>query len=336
VSRARRAALWLALAVAAGAARGAAAHPLAPSLLEIRLEPEGTAEVRFKTPSLRPAGTAIEPVLPAHCQPLGDPLVRAEGTGTVFETRVDCGALGLVGQTVGFTGLAESSTNALLRIELPGGRAVRAALHGGRPTLVVPGEPGWRETARDYLALGFGHILGGADHLLFVAGLMLLVRGARMLVETITAFTVGHSVTLSLAALGLARAPAELLDVAIAASILWLAVEISLGGGEGARRSAWRRPRSMALGFGLLHGFGFAGALAQVGLPAGDIPLALASFNLGIEAGQLCFVAGLILLASALRSLHAPRPRWGSAAAAYTIGALASYWMFQRMAAWLV
>jgi hypothetical protein len=92
----------------------------------------------------------------------------------------------------------------------------------------------------------------------------------------------------------------------------------------------------MALGFGLLHGFGFAGALAQVGLPAGDIPLALASFNLGIEAGQLCFVAGLILLASALRSLHAPRPRWGSAAAAYTIGALASYWMFQRMAAWLV
>jgi hypothetical protein len=143
-------------------------------------------------------------------------------------------------------------------------------------------------------------------------------------------------VTLSLAALGFARVPPGPIEVGIALSILWLAVEISLRrAGAGAPASAWRRPRSMAAGFGLLHGFGFAGALAEVGLPARDVPLALGSFNVGIELGQLCFVALLVLLALALRRLHVPRPRWAAGAAAYAIGSLASYWMLQRVAALL-
>src|SRR5262249_33764830 len=150
------------------------------------------------------------------------------------------------------------------------------------------GAPSAWQTARDYIALGFEHILGGFDHLLFVTGLLLLVTSPRMLIETVTAFTLGHSITLSLAALGVVHVPTGPIEVGIAASIVWLGVEIvqqTLRPAAG----AWRKPRTLAAAFGLLHGFGFAGALAAVGLPQGDIPLALGSFNVGIELGQLCF-----------------------------------------------
>ena len=324
-------------ALALGAALGggpAAAHPLAPSLLDVRLAQDGTASVLFKTPSMRPTGTSIEPFLPPHCRELAPPAAREEGTAVVFETRVDCGGQGLVGHEVGFRGLAESGTNALLRVELPGGQVVRTVLHGGQPRLSVPAEPGWVETARDYLGLGFGHILSGIDHLLFVAGLLLLVSGARMLVETVTAFTIGHSLTLSAAALGWARVPSGPVEIAIAASILWLAVEVA-NRQAGAGTPAWRRPRSMAGGFGLLHGFGFAGALAEIGLPQNEIPLALASFNVGIELGQLAFVAVLVAAAWAARRVRLPLPDWGRTAAAYGIGSLAAFWTFERAASLL-
>ena len=322
------AALALAAALLAGPV---SAHPLAPSLLDVRLAPDGIAEVIFKTPSMRPTGTSIEPLLPAHCREVDVPRAREEGTAAIFELRFDCGESGLVGHEIGFTGLSESRTNALLRVELPDGQVVRTVLHGDQPRLRVPAEPGWIETARDYLGLGFGHILGGVDHLLFVAGLLLLVSGVRMLVETITAFTIGHSVTLSAAALGWAQVPSGPVEVAIAVSILWLAVEI-VSRRSGSPTSAWRRPRSMAGGFGLLHGFGFAGALSEIGLPQTEIPLALASFNVGIELGQLAFVGALIAAAWALRQVRLTLPDWSRTAAAYAIGSLAAFWMFERAA----
>jgi len=285
-------------------------------------------------PALRPAGTAIEPLLPEHCRPLGDPELTEEGSAALVRMRVDCGERGLVGTRLGFSGLGDSRTNALVRVELPGGFVQRAVLHGAAPTLEVSAVPSAWQTARDYAALGFEHILGGVDHLLFVLGLLVLVRGPRMLIETVTAFTLGHSVTLSLAALGFVHAPTGPIEVAIAASIVWLAVEITQP--SSARPSSpWRRPRTLAGGFGLLHGFGFAGALAEVGLPANDIPLALGSFNLGIELGQLCFVAALIAAYLALRRLQLPAAPWASRALAYTIGSLASFWMFQRAASLL-
>jgi hydrogenase/urease accessory protein HupE len=325
----------LALAAAlAGLAASARAHPLAPSLLDVRLGADGRAEVLFKTPALRPAGTSIEPLLPPHCAPLGEPEVAEQGSAALVRLRVDCGARGLIGARLGFSGLGDSRTNALVRVELPGGFVQRAVLHGGEPTLEVSGEPSAWQTARDYLALGFEHILGGLDHLLFVLGLLVLVSGARMLVETVTAFTLGHSVTLSLAALGFVRAPTGAIEVAIAASIVWLAVEIAQPPSD-RRASPWRRPRTLAGGFGLLHGFGFAGALAEVGLPAHDIPLALGGFNLGIELGQLCFVAVLIAAWATVRQLGVLAPAWGSRALAYAIGSLASFWMFERAASLL-
>jgi hypothetical protein len=327
----RHAALALLLA---GLAGGARAHPLAPSLLDVRLGPDGRAEVLFKTPALRPAGTAIEPVLPGHCRPLGEPEVAEEGSAAVVRMHVDCGERGLVGSRLGFSGLGDSRTNALVRVELPGGFVQRAVVHGGEPTVAVSGAPSAWQTARDYAALGFEHILGGIDHLLFVLGLLVLVRGARMLIETVTAFTVGHSVTLSLAALGFVRAPTGPIEVAIAASILWLAVEI-VQRSAGPPSSAWHRPRTLAGAFGLLHGFGFAGALAAIGLPPNDIPLALGSFNVGIELGQLCFVGVLVAAHALARRRGVLAPVWGERALAYAIGSLASFWMFQRAASLL-
>jgi hydrogenase/urease accessory protein HupE len=247
---------------------------------------------------------------------------------------VDCGERGLVGSRLGVGGLADSRTNALVRVELPGGFVQRGVVHGGAPTLEVTGAPSAWQTARDYAALGFGHIVGGIDHLLFMLGLLMLVRGTRMLVETVTAFTLGHSITLSLAALGFVHLPTRPIEVAIAGSIVWLAVELAQPPSPAPSRP-WRRPRTLAGAFGLLHGFGFAGALAEVGLPATDIPLALGSFNLGIELGQLCFALVLIPAHALARRLGLLAPQWSGRALAYAIGSLASFWMFQRAASLL-
>jgi hydrogenase/urease accessory protein HupE len=322
------------LALVAGATLGpgvTSAHPLAPSLLDLRVDASGRAEAVFKTPSLRPSGTSIEPVLPESCASVGEPSVSEEGSGTVFRMQLECAGESLVGQRIGFTGLDDSRTNALVRVELPDGHVVRRVLDGSEPLLSIPAAPSIWQTVREYLVLGAEHIAGGIDHLLFVAGLLLLVAGLRSLVETVTAFTIGHSVTLSAAALGLVRAPSGLIEIAIAASIVWVGVEI-VRQRDQREVGLWHRPRTLAAGFGLLHGFGFAGALAEIGLPAGDIPLALASFNIGIEVGQLSFVALLAVGLVVLRSLRFQPPRWGTTAAAYAIGSLAAFWMFERIA----
>ena len=306
------------------------AHPLAPSLLDLRVEPGGELAVRFKRPALRPRGSKIEPLLPAHCEQTSEPVSVREGTGVVTTWRADCGDAGLVGYEVGFDGFAQSGTNGLVRIELPGGSQQQAVVHAGEPKIVVMSEATLWEAARDYGALGFDHILGGFDHLLFVLGLLLLVPGTRQLVATVTAFTLGHSVTLSMAALGFVEAPSGPIEVAIAASIVYLATEIA-DHGRDARVSLWHRPYVLAAGFGLLHGFGFAGALTEVGLPSKDIPIALASFNIGIELGQLVFVFAVIAAFLAAQKLSLQPPSWARRAVAYGIGSLASMWMFERM-----
>ena len=188
--------------------------------------------------------------------------------------------------------------------------------------------------ATDYYAtLGVAHILTGLDHLLFVAGLLLLARTPRRLVETVTAFTVGHSITLTLAVLDLVRVPVAPIELAIALSVFWLAVELA----RTPRRPTLvqRRPSLLAGLFGLLHGLGFAAALQAVGLPSGDVPLALVAFNAGIEAGQLGFVAVCLLAAAALRRLPLAWPRWARELPLYAMGSLAAFWCFERAAALL-
>ena len=185
------------------------------------------------------------------------------------------------------------------------------------------------DAAERYLALGVEHILLGVDHLLFVFGLLLLVRGIGMMVKTITAFTVAHSLTLGLATLGLVQAPIRPIEAAIALSIIFIAVEI-VHAGQGRLGLAARFPWVVAFAFGLLHGFGFAGALSAVGLPPKEIPLALLFFNIGVELGQLAFVFVVLAAAEGLRRMPLARPRWGTAALAYAIGTAATYWFMER------
>ncbi len=185
------------------------------------------------------------------------------------------------------------------------------------------------DAARRYLALGVEHILLGVDHLLFVLGLLLLVRGAWRLIATVTAFTLAHSLTLALATLGLVAVPSAPVEATIALSIVFLAAEI-LRARQGRFGLTQRFPWLIAFGFGLLHGLGFAGALAEIGLPAGEIPLALLFFNLGVEAGQLLFVAAVLSVRSALRRLEIAWPPWLEPLPAYAIGTVACFWFLER------
>jgi hydrogenase/urease accessory protein HupE len=310
-------------------AAAAHAHPLAPALLGLSELADGAVEVTWKTPLQRPRGSDPQPVLPDHCARHGDAETFREGTGVVRRFRVDCGGRGLVGATVGVRGLAEGGTNALLRVSLRDGRWVQAVLHAGAASYRIPSRQTAWDVARDYAALGLEHILTGLDHLVFVLGLVLLVRGGRQLLYTVTFFTLGHSVTLSLATLGFVRFPSALVELVIAVTILLLALELA----RPPRHSrSWMRraPWLMAGGFGLLHGLGFAGALAEVGLPADEIPLALLTFNLGIELGQLLFVAVALIAGMGLASLRAQLPTWLWRVPAHAMGGLAVYWCLDR------
>ncbi len=331
----RRLGAALAGVVALALAVPAAAHRLAPSLLSIEEQADGALAVEFKMARQQPSGARIEPELPEDCVAASEPRVEADAASVTVRWTARCGPEGLVGRRVGVSGLAESATNALLRISLRDGRTVQAVLHGGAPSLVVPARPSLLTLFRDYLRLGAEHIGTGFDHLLFVFGLMLLARNARQLVATVTAFTAGHSVTLSLAALGFVRFPSAWIEVAIALTILVLALELARGepvpGAPPERMSALRRrPWLVAFAFGLLHGLGFAGALAEVGLPEGEIPMALFSFNVGIELGQLSFVALVLAARAVLAPVLRGAPPWLRRAPVTAMGALAVYWCLDR------
>ena len=184
----------------------------------------------------------------------------------------------------------------------------------------------------DYLLLGVEHILGGIDHLLFVLCLLLIVQGNWTLVKTITAFTLANSITLAMATLGFFKVPQAPIEAMIALSILFLAVEL-VKQQQGKRDIAIRAPWIVAFIFGLLHGFGFAGALAEVGLPQADIPLALLMFNAGVEAGQLLFIAGVIIIIHAWKHMTKLELTWLPKATIYMIGSISSFWVFERVMA---
>jgi hydrogenase/urease accessory protein HupE len=319
-------------ALAATLAFGAAAraHPLAPSLLELREQEGGVVAVRFRTPRVQSLRAELRPELPAGCRARGAPALATDASSATLSWLADCGPDGLRGGALRVHGLRESGTDALLRAELADGALVRAVLRPGAESFTLPTRPSRMRVASDYLSMGFGHLLGGLDHLLFVLGLVLLVRGPGKLLAAVTGFTLGHSATLSLAALGLVRVPSGLVEVGIAASLFWLATRLAQGEPDSRPLAhPWRMP---AL-FGLLHGLGFAGALTQAGLPAGEIPLALFAFNLGIELGQLAVVAALLSLQAALRPWRAHTPVWLARAPAYAIGTIAASLVYERVAA---
>ncbi|HWP64280.1 MAG TPA: HupE/UreJ family protein [Candidatus Limnocylindria bacterium] len=323
---------FLALAIVLGAAP-ARAHPLAPAVLELHAEPDGIVAVRWRQSLPRPRGTTLRPVFPPSCRNLEPAREERAADAVTARWRVDCGAGGLVGRAVGVDGLV-APLAAIVRVELASGHVADGVLTSETPRFVVPAAPSAIAVARDYVRLGLEHIARGPDHLLFVMGLVLLAAGWRQVLAMVTAFTLGHSITLALATLGAVTLPSGPVELAIALSVLVVAIEVA----EHERKPAasWaRRPWLMACAFGLLHGLGFASVLEEAGLPSRAIPLALVAFNVGIELGQIAFVLLVLAVRAAVARLAGPLPPWLRRAPAYVMGSAAAYWCFQRAAAWL-
>jgi hypothetical protein len=328
----RRLAAMLVVAIAAlvhlGTPPAVDAHALAPALFEMVVDTPGQFEVLWRRPYVGVPGVTLEPVVPAHCRPIDTP--REEPGDVTMDTRwrVDCGQAGLVGKEIDVAGIEETETDALIRVSLADGTTAIGIVRAGTPPLTVPARPSGWKVLRDYGSLGVEHILLGFDHLLLVLCLLWLVPGLRMLLAVLTAFTVGHTATLFLAMFSVLPVSQAVVDVTIAASVLALAVEAASD-----RPSRWvgRQPWAVAGAFGLLHGLGFAGALREIGLPAAQVPLALVSFNVGIEAGQILFVAaaGSVLAAARRASL----PLWVENAPVFVTGCLAAMWTIERAVA---
>ena len=306
----------------------ASAHPLAPSLIRIQEHAPGLADVTWKTPKRNVPGSKLKPILPDHCESLSQPTLEEHATARIYNWRIDCGERGLSRAFIGADGIAGSRTDVIVHVELLDGRTYRAILTDAKPRWNVPeAQTSW-DVFTNYARLGFKHIVSGLDHLFFVFGLMLLVSVQRLF-WVVTAFTIGHSITLALSALDLVRVQQRPVEILIALSVGIVAWEV-VRFAQAERTSFTKLPAMMAGTFGLLHGLGFAGALRELGLPQGAIPLSLFSFNVGIEAGQLAFVA-VALVPVALISSSGSLSRRFRIVSAYVIGSLAFYWVFARV-----
>ena len=304
------------------------AHRLQPAYLEITGHGEDMFSVLWKRPLVGSRPMNIHPRLPSGCGNLTEPAVQPLAGGAIERWLVKC-AGGITNETISIDGLSSTETDTFLRIQLNNGVRHTAVLRPGAPSFLVPAEAVRSKVAGSYLALGVEHILGGFDHLLFVLGLLLIVRSTSLLIKTITSFTLAHSVTLAMAALGFVHLPQAPVEAVIALSIIFLATEL-MRQKRGEAGLTARYPWLIALSFGLLHGFGFAGALTEVGLPQTEIPIALLFFNVGVEAGQLLFVAAVLSALWFIRKINFVRPVWMEWAPPYAIGSLAAFWFIER------
>lgn len=309
----------------------AAAHPLAPILLELRETAPGVADIEWRSSAQRGDRT-VTPVWPPGCTVRGfDQVSTADPTVRLRRGSLHCPPPGLVGRTLQVDGLDRARINVVLRWVPAGGVAVTQLLDVARPQATVPAAGTPMPVFARYLGLGVSHLLLGLDHVLFVLGLVLLVRQPGVLLATITAFTLGHSITLCLAALGRIQVNSGLTEFLIAVSLLVLALEVARRDTAAPPRLFSRRPYLMALGFGLFHGLGFASVLGDIGLPQDALLPALLAFNLGIELGQLALVLPLWALMALWRQRRLP-PFAGAARAlpVHLMGGLAVYWCLER------
>jgi hydrogenase/urease accessory protein HupE len=312
------------------------AHEVRPAYLEITESTPSRFGVLLKLPQVGEQVFGLAPVWPDRCIDASAPSRELRGQYAIERRLVDCRG-GLAGQRIEIDGLATTMTDVLVRIQFLDGRVQTELLKPTQPALVVAERTSAWDVAGTYFALGVEHILTGVDHLLFVLGLMLIVKSGARLLKTVTAFTVAHSITLALATLGIVHVPQAPVEAVIALSIVFVANETA----QRQRRDTGdatspgftaRRPWLVAFVFGLLHGFGFAGALAEVGLPQVDIPLALLTFNVGVEAGQLSFIAAVLVVMAIARRIGWRGPHWLAPLPSYAIGTLAMFWVIRRVA----
>lgn len=304
-------------------------HEVRPAYLDLREDAPGSFDVLFKTPMRGDARLALDVSFSGPVKMATPVISRTTGNAMVQTWRLAASG-SLAGQVVRIDGLSSTMTDALVRIQFIDGGEWVGRLTPGAPQATIPlRQDGWA-VAYTYLELGVEHIVLGIDHLLFVLVLILIAPNTRQLILAITAFTIAHSITLAAATLGIVNVPSPPIEAAIALSIAFVAAEI-IRAREGAAGIAARAPWVVAFAFGLLHGFGVAGALSEVGLPAGHIPAALLFFNVGVEIGQLLFVAVILGFAALFQLARRPLPRWAAFAPPYLIGTLAMFWVIQRV-----
>lgn len=322
--------LWLIGALATGWSPPGAAHELRLGYLQLDEIASERYSVLWKLPALGDSRLALRVQLPEQC-PAGGAQVVLGDSSLVQRWQIDCPS-GLAGKPISVAGLTEAAADVLVRISRLDGSQQSARLSAAQPAFKVSATPGLLELLASYFVLGVEHILSGIDHLFFVLALLLLVSGVRRLVWTVTAFTVAHSITLSLATLDLLRLPIAPVEAVIALSIVFVAAEV-LRQRQGGAGLAMRAPWLVAFAFGLLHGLGFASALQEVGLPQVGIPLALLAFNLGVESGQLLFIGAALLLRHGFRRLWPQPLQWPRVLLPYVLGSVAMTWVIQRVVA---
>ena len=330
--RARSVALLAALVFAAPAL----AHRLSPAFFGLTEIAPGRFDVQWKVSISGGLAAVLEPQVPEGCS-----LVDSVRTYVVDDIRLQHAELdcpdALAGKTFTVTGLPQTQTDVLLRVAYLDGSSSDQRLTPETATVTIPLRPSALETVRTYLVYGVEHILLGFDHLLFVLALLLLVRGLGRLVATVTAFTVAHSITLGAATLGFVHVPSAPVEAVIALSILFLASELArqtAGANAGPDPNLTTRfPWIVAFAFGLLHGFGFAGALSETGIPENAVPLALLFFNVGVELGQLLFIAAVFGFAALVRLCAVRVPSVWRPAVAYGVGSAAAFWVVERTVA---
>jgi hydrogenase/urease accessory protein HupE len=305
------------------------ADEIRPGYLELKETNEDIFSVVWKVPAKGDKKLKLEALLPANCAEKSSPNAQFIGGAYIARWIVSCEG-GIVEQPITVDGIQFTSTDVLLRLEFLSSGSQTARLTPAGPTYIVAAESSTIEIIGTYLWLGVEHILLGIDHLLFVFALLIIVSGVRRLVWTITAFTIAHSITLAGATLGYVHVPQQPVEAIIALSILFLATEI-IHSRHGRPGYAERWPWMVAFIFGLLHGFGFAGALAEVGLPQQAIPLALVFFNVGVELGQLLFVAIVLLLGWMIHRIKVFPLRPAEMVTTYVIGSVAAFWMIERV-----
>lgn len=324
--------LWVVMVAALALAAPALADEFRPAYLQLSQANATTYDVLWKVPALDESTSfKVRPLFPAGTTNLTRQRSGYANNVAVQRWRINVPG-GLEGKAIAFPGLSETRIDVLARLERADGSVQLERILAIDPEFQVKASPGAFEVVQTYTVLGIEHILTGFDHLCFVLALVLIVRGTSRLIWTVTAFTVAHSITLALATLGVIRLPGPPVEATIALSIVFIASEI-VQKQRGREGLAAKQPWLVAFAFGLLHGLGFAGALAEIGLPTNAIPLALLFFNVGVEIGQLLFIivvlaaTRLLLLAVAQRIDLRP----ATIVPAYLIGGIASFWVIERI-----
>lgn len=307
----------------------ASGHESQPGTLEIKQLATERYEVTWRAPIYYGKPHPARLQLPTDWKNIVQPTERRQVDSIVFHRVVAVGSKSIEGKMISFPGLESTTTDVFVRLTRLDGTMMTAVVRPTKPYVELRGERSWSATAIEYIALGFHHIMQGVDHLLFVLGLMLIVQCRMMLLKTITAFTVAHSITLEISTLGYASAPLPLLNTAVALSILFLGPEI-VRSWRGGTSLTIQYPWVVAFMFGLLHGFGFASGLSITGMPSAELPWALLFFNVGVELGQLAFVFTALALTRSFNILDIRWPQWAKALPGYTVGSLGAYWTIQR------